>query len=81
MGYMHIDNLYKNTDILMFKECYALEKIHGSSAHLAYKVQDGKPMLSFFAGGTSHAQFVAMFDKKVLMEKICLLYTSDAADE
>ena len=22
MGYMHIDNLYKNQDILAFKECY-----------------------------------------------------------
>lgn len=29
MSYMHIDNLYKNQDILMFKECYAMEKIHG----------------------------------------------------
>ena len=27
MGYLHIDNLYKNTTILNFKECYALEKI------------------------------------------------------
>jgi hypothetical protein len=29
MGYLHIDNLYKNVDILLFKECYAMEKIHG----------------------------------------------------
>ena len=29
MGYQHIDNLYKNQSILMFRECYALEKIHG----------------------------------------------------
>ena len=70
MGYMHIDNLYKNTDILMFKECYALEKIHGTSAHIIYKVQDGKPMISFFSGGTKHANFVAMFDKEVLIKKM-----------
>ena len=30
MGYMHIDNLYKDQRILQFKECYALEKIHGT---------------------------------------------------
>jgi hypothetical protein len=24
MGYAHIDNLYKNQTILMFRECYAL---------------------------------------------------------
>jgi hypothetical protein len=29
MGYRHIENLYKNKMILMFKECYAMEKIHG----------------------------------------------------
>jgi hypothetical protein len=30
MGYLHIDNLYKSQDILLFKRCYALEKIHGT---------------------------------------------------
>jgi len=35
MGYLHIDNLYKNQDILQYKECYALEKIHGTSAHIS----------------------------------------------
>jgi hypothetical protein len=33
---MHIDNLYKNQDILDFKECYAMEKIHGTSAHVRF---------------------------------------------
>lgn len=36
MGYAHIDNLYKNQDMLMFKECYAMEKIHGTSAHISF---------------------------------------------
>jgi len=36
MSYMHIDNLYKNQDILDFKECYAMEKIHGTSAHVRF---------------------------------------------
>lgn len=37
MGYLHIDNLYKNQKILMFRECYALEKIHGTSAHIKFE--------------------------------------------
>ena len=35
MGYLGIDNLYKNQEILMFKRCYAMEKIHGTSAHIS----------------------------------------------
>lgn len=41
MGYMHIENLYKNQDILLFKECYALEKVHGTSAQVDYTVAMG----------------------------------------
>jgi hypothetical protein len=37
VSYFHIDNLYKNQDILAFKECYAMEKIHGTSAHIKFK--------------------------------------------
>lgn len=29
MAYAHIDNLYKDQTILLFRECFALEKIHG----------------------------------------------------
>ena len=36
MGYMHIDNLYKNVTIMLFKEAYVLEKIHGTSAHITW---------------------------------------------
>lgn len=36
MAYLHIDNLYKNQKILMLSECYAMEKIHGTSAWLSY---------------------------------------------
>ena len=65
MGYLHIDNLYKNQDILMFKECYALEKIHGTSAHVSFN--DGK--IKFFSGGESHERFVSLFDKDDLLKK------------
>ena len=36
MGYLHIENLYKNQTVLMFKELYALEKLHGTSAHIRW---------------------------------------------
>ena len=54
MAYMHIDNLYKAQEILAFKECYALEKIHGTSAHIYWSGET----LRLFAGGVSHEGFV-----------------------
>jgi hypothetical protein len=71
MGYLHIDNLYKNQDILMFRECYAMEKIHGTSAHIKFHLsKDGThdPILTFFSGGESHDRFVKLFDKDKLLE-------------
>lgn len=61
MGYMHIDNLYKYPHMLLFKEVYALEKIHGTSAHISWK--DGK--VSFFSGGESHERFLGLFDTDI----------------
>ncbi len=58
MAYLHIENLYKNQDILLFTECYAMEKIHGTSAHISYN----KGEVKFFAGGGSYDNFVALFD-------------------
>jgi len=65
MAYRHIDNLYKNQDILLFKECYATEKINGASAHVSWK--DSK--VSFFSGGVEHLSFVNLFDKNELVKK------------
>ena len=73
MGYMHIDNLYKNQEILMFKECYALEKIHGTSAHITNKLVNAEQVgfpdgererwaLSYFSGGEKHQRFVELFE-------------------
>jgi len=61
---MDIENLYKAQDILLFRECYAMEKIHGSSAHVGWK--DGKVL--FFAGGCKHENFVALFNQDALAE-------------
>ena len=65
MGYLHIENLYKNQMILSFKECYALEKIHGTSAHVGWK--DGK--VFYFSGGASHGIFAELFDENELVAK------------
>ena len=76
MSYMHIDNLYKNQDILLFKECYASEKIHGTSAHIGW---NGK--VFFFSGGESYDMFIALFDKEKIYQwfeltkvKTCTIY-------
>jgi hypothetical protein len=64
MGYAHIENLYKRQDVLMFKEVYALEKIHGTSAHLSWR--EGK--LHLHSGGASSAAFMGLFDLAKLVE-------------
>lgn len=61
MSYLHIPNLYQDRRILLFKEAYAMEKIHGTSAHVGY---NGK--VYFFSGGSSHDVFIRLFDKKKL---------------
>jgi len=60
MGYLHIDNLYKNQVILLFKECYAMEKIHGTSAHITWKFEEDR--IIFFTG-ENHNVFLALFDE------------------
>jgi len=66
MGYLHISNLYSKQEILLFKECYALEKCDGCSAHITWK--EGK--LSFFSGGAKHESFVALFDQEKLTQAL-----------
>jgi RNA ligase len=64
MGYLHIENLYKNQDILLFKECYSLEKVHGTSAHITWN--NG---LGFFSGGEKYDNFIKLFNKEDLENK------------
>jgi len=61
MGYLHIDNLYKAQEILAFKKCYALEKIHGTSAHVSWNKG-----IKFFSGGESYNNFIRLFDAERL---------------
>lgn len=66
MGYAHIDNLYRNQEILMFRECWAMEKVHGTSAHISFR--DGA--LHFSPGGCKLEHFKACFpDHAALLEK------------
>ncbi len=63
MGYAHIENLYKNQTILLFRECFALEKIHGTSAHVAWR--DGK--VHYSPGGESIHKFQPLFNDAALV--------------
>jgi hypothetical protein len=62
MGYLHINNLEKDWSILEFKKVFALEKIHGTSAHIAWVDNQ----LKFFSGGEAHERFVALFNQTAL---------------
>ncbi len=73
MGYMYIDNLYNNGEILLFKECYALEKIHGTSAKIIWK--DEKVI--FFSGGEKHEKFIELFDEEKLTKRFKELFECD----
>lgn len=75
MGYIHIDNLYKSQDILLFRECYALEKVHGTSTCIKLR---GK-QLSFHSGGCSYEAFKSLFDEEELLKRL-LSYGYDSVD-
>ena len=65
MAYAKIPNLYKDQTILLFREVYCLEKIHGSSSHLTWNGEK----LSFFSGGEKHESFVSIFNQELLIQK------------
>ena len=67
MSYRHILNLYANKEILLFKQCYALEKVDGTSSNIRYLAEQDK--LSFFHGGSSRELFLANFNEAVLLEQ------------
>jgi len=71
MGYLKIPNLYADTDILLFRECWALEKVHGTSAHITWNPENdvGQRTIDYHSGGEKHERFVGLFDQAVLTEK------------
>lgn len=66
MSYRHIDNLYKNQDILLFKECFAGEKIHGTSAHIMWVHSN---VTLFIADRDQRLNFVPLFNIEELKLK------------
>lgn len=69
MAYLpHINNLYKSQEILLFKECFCLEKIHGTSIKLEFNPADSS--LRFFSGGETHDRFVALFNQEKLLTQL-----------
>lgn len=73
MGYLHIDNLYKAQEILAFRTCFALEKIHGTSAHVGWS----GGAVTFFSGGESHERFVSLFNAPALATRFAERFTVD----
>lgn len=65
MGYLHIENLKSDHPILLMRSCYAMEKIHGTSAHVGWNGQS----VEFFAGGCKHETFVKIFNEQELSAK------------
>lgn len=66
MGYLKIPNLHSNRTILLFRECWALQKIHGTSTHFGFNEERG---LFFFSGGEKHENFIKLFDHDFLRSK------------
>lgn len=64
MGYLHVLNLYKDQRITLFRECYALEKVHGTSASIEWK--SGAIELS--SGVVKASRFASLFDAAKLTE-------------
>lgn len=64
-----MENLYKDKRLLSFKECYALEKIHGTSSNITWR--DGH--VWFSSGGMSAVVFKGLFDEDLLKEKFISL--------
>lgn len=73
MGYFpHMDNLYRNPDALTLPEgeCYAMEKIDGSSAHIGWK----SPHIHYFSGGSKYETFKSIFNESSLVRGFEMLF-------
>lgn len=67
MGYLHIENLYKDISILQFRNCVAMEKVHGTSAHLEWNgktinYSPGGCHIDLFKSCFNHVDLINNFD-------------------
>lgn len=71
MSYLSIENLYRPAAqlILMFREVFALEKVHGTSSNIRWS--DGRVTLS--SGGEKASRFEALFDLEELKQRFVAL--------
>jgi hypothetical protein len=69
VSYMRIINLYKDQRVLAFRKVFAMEKIHGTSAHVSWK----NGVLNYFPGGESLERFKKAFDEQDLIAKFVAL--------
>ena len=83
MGYRHINNLYKDQTVLMFKKLWAMEKIHGTSAHISFhffedvrensdydvQLENRYCKVEYFSGGEKYERFIGLFDSKEFARK------------
>jgi hypothetical protein len=67
MGYASIQNLYKDKQILAFKQVYCMEKCEGTSSHIGYRKDEDK--LFFYSGGANRDTFVALFNQEDLIQR------------
>lgn len=72
MGYAHIENLYKDNSIMMFKEVFALEKIHGCSSHISWKHKNKE--IRYFSGGEEYCEFIKLFDTEFIKQKFIEIF-------
>lgn len=73
MGYLHINNLYKDQTVLAFRQVYAMEKIHGTSASLTWL----KDQIHLHSGGEKHDRFATLFDLPSLTAKFLEKFSNE----
>jgi len=72
MGYLSIQNLYKDQTILMFKEAWSLEKCHGTSSHISWNYK--QKSIRYFSGGEKYTKFLNLFDQEHIKWKFQELF-------
>lgn len=70
MGYRKITNLQLDHPIFLFKEVYAMEKIHGTSAHITFHRGGDGWFYRVFAGGIKHNDFLFMLNSRYNLPQI-----------
>lgn len=64
MSYAHIENMYRpeGQDILIFRECFALEKVDGTSSRVSWR----EGVINFSGGCVKAVTFAKIFDEPAL---------------